>query len=185
MIVQCDCGAFQAELTGYPKNSPGRLVCYCKDCQAYLQKLGREDLLDTHGGTEVYPVYPSEIRIISGADKLQCNRLTQRGLNRWSTTCCNAPIANTAPGFPWVGFLHSAFKANDAASPAALGPIRSRVFGRDAKGNPPFKIAEKLDFKAVMAVFPFILKGKMFGKSKNNPFFQQDGKTPIKAPKLL
>lgn len=185
MIIQCDCGAFKAELTGFPKNTPGRLVCYCADCQAYLQKLGRAEHLDAHGGTEVIPVYPDEFKILSGADKLQCNRLTKKGLNRFSTTCCNSPIANCVAGFPWVGVLHSAYTASDAGSLERLGPIRSRIMGKSATGSPPFKIAAKLDFKAFLAVFPFMLKGKLFGKARNNPFFEADGKRPITEPKLL
>lgn len=185
MKIQCDCGAFKADLTAFPKNTPGRLACYCKDCQTFLHRLGRAELLDAYGGSEIIPVYPSEFTIISGEDKLRCNRLTQDGLYRWSTTCCNSPVANTKPNFPWIGILHSAYTASDPDSLTGLGPIRSRIFGRDATGDPPFKISQKLDLKAALAVLPFLLKGKLFGKSRNHPFFGPDGKTPIKEPEHL
>ena len=90
MRIQCDCGGFQAELTHFPAHSPGRLMCYCADCQRFLEKIERKDLLDAYGGTEVVPVYPSEIRILQGEDLLVCNRLSPQGLFRWSTRCCNS-----------------------------------------------------------------------------------------------
>ena len=185
MRIQCDCGSFQADLTGFPRNSPGRLACYCNDCQAYLEKLGRKDLLDAYGGTEVIPVYPSEFVIASGKEHLRCNRLSRKGLNRWSATCCNSPIANTKANFPWVGILHNAYRAADPQALDRLGPVRSRIMGKYAKGKPPFEIAERINFKAMMSVLPFLLKGKLFGKSKPNPFFKEDGTTPISEPKLL
>jgi hypothetical protein len=59
MKIQCECGAFSATLNAFPKATPGRLVCYCDDCQSYLHHLGRADLLDANGGTEVIPAYPA------------------------------------------------------------------------------------------------------------------------------
>ncbi len=92
MHARCDCGAFEAELTHFPAHSPGRLMCYCDDCQRFLEKLGRPELLDAYGGTEVVPVYPCEIHIIRGREQLVCNQLSPKGLFRWSSRCCNSPL---------------------------------------------------------------------------------------------
>lgn len=186
MRVQCECGKFQAELTGFPRNTPGRLACYCDDCQTYLSHLGREDLLDSAGGTEVIPVYPSEFKILDGREYLKCTHLSPNGLPRWSTTCCNTPVGNTRPGFPWVGLLHRVYTIKDPRSlETALGSIKSRIRGRFARGTPPAGTTDNLRLKDVMTVLPFILKGKLFGKSKNSPFFQPDGVTPIVEPHVL
>lgn len=185
MKISCDCGSFTAELTHVPGHTPGRLVCYCRDCQSYLERLGRGDLLDPYGGTEVIPAYPSEVRFTSGTNQLVCNRLTADGLYRWSTRCCHSPIANTRPGFPWAGFLHNTLRAGDTDNLDRLGPVRSRIHGRDAKGQPPFRISDKIDLRDMLTVFPFLLKGKLGGKGKNSPFFKADGVTPIFAPHLI
>lgn len=185
MHISCDCGSFKAELLAFPRNSPGRLACYCKDCQAYLNKIDREDVLDEFGGSEIIPVYPSELKILQGRESLKCYRLTEKGLYRWAAGCCNTPLVNTRPGFPWAGIFHTAYKNSDPGSLDSLGEIKSRIFGRDAKGQPPFNISEKLGFQAMMTVMPFVIKGKMFKKSEGSEFFESDGRTPITTPEIL
>ena len=185
MKIQCDCSKFQAELTGFPKNTPGRLFCYCNDCQSYLKKLGREDLLDAYGGTQIIPVYPSEISIISGKELLVCNRLSPNGLNRWSTSCCNSPIANTKAGFPWAGMVHNVFTKQDPKFLENWGPIKSRTFGKCATGNPTFEITPKVSIKDMLVVVPFIIRGKFKRAHKNSIFFKNDQKTPSIEPRLL
>lgn len=185
MRIQCDCGAFQAELTSFPAHSPGRLICYCADCQHFLEKIGREDLLDAYGGTEVVPVYPSEIRILEGEECLVCNRLTPKGLFRWSTRCCNSPICNVRPRFPWVGIFHSVYRAADPECLDSVGPVRSRIYGRDAKVQPPFPISERIGVRDMLIVLPFVAKGFISGKHNHSPFFEADNVTPIVPPRLL
>lgn len=185
MHISCDCGQFKAQLPVFPKNTPGRLMCYCDDCQQYLQKLERTDLLDDYGGTEVIPVYPDDIQFLQGADKLQCNRLTERGNNRWSATCCNSPIANTPAGIPWVGVFHQTFTQADASYLDKLGSVRGRIHGLHAREGAPFKISPKIGFKDMLIVMPFIIKGKLFKKHLNSPFFETDNRTPVCEPRVL
>ncbi len=182
-IIQCECGKFQAELTHFPEHSPGRLACYCDDCQTYLHALGREDLLDSAGGTEVIPVYPADCKILSGQEVLKCNRLSPNGLYRWSTTCCNTPIANTRPGLPWLGIIYRAYTAKDPrVLENTFGPVRSAIMGRFARGTPPPYVSSRIGFKDMLTVLPFLLKGKLLGRAKPSPFFRADGVTPIVAP---
>lgn len=185
MRVRCDCGAFQAELTHFPAHSAGRLVCYCSDCQRYLEKLGRPDLFDAYGGTEIIPVYPSEIRIIKGQEQLVCNQLSPDGLFRWSTRCCNSPIGNIQAKFPWFGILHSVYLAADPECLERLGPVRSRIYGRNAQGAPPFPISRKMGLEDMFKVLPFIARGVLGGKYKGSPFFRTDNVSPIARPRLL
>lgn len=186
MEIQCECGKFRAELRAFPGNTPGRLVCYCDDCQMYMRHLGRTDLLDANGGTEVIPAYPADVKVLQGLEHLKCTRLTATGTFRFSTSCCNTPIANARPGEPWMGFLHCVYTAGDARTlDQTFGPVRSRIMGRYAKGTPPAGTPNTFDLRAMVTVLPFLLKGKILRKSKASPFFADDGITSIVAPQVL
>lgn len=184
MEIQCECGKFRAELTRFPKNTPGRLKCYCDDCQAYLKYLKRSDLLDENAGTEVIPAFPADIKLIQGKDLVKCVRLSPKGMFRFYTACCNTPIANTDPIRPWAGILHRMYTVKDPEFlEKALGPVRSSIMGMYAKGTPPAGTPQKFNLKALVTVLPFILKGKLLGKAKPSPFF--DNGEPIAIPKIL
>jgi hypothetical protein len=186
MEVQCECGKFQARLKAFPRNTPGRLVCYCDDCQIYLQHIKRSDLLDVNGGTEIIPAYPADVEILSGKKLLICTRLSEKGMFRFSTSCCNTPIANTRPHTPWIGFLNRVYTVRTPdILEQKLGPIRCRVMGRFAKGTPPAGTPKNLNFAAMASVIPFVLKGKLLKKSIPSPFFEQDSSTPISEPHVL
>jgi len=185
MDIQCECGQFHARLKAFPRNTPGRLVCYCDDCQAYLHHLKRNDLLDAHGGTEVIPAYPADIEILSGREHLKCTRLSPKGAFRFSVSCCNSPIVGLRPGMPWASFPRSAYPVDEQQLDQTLGPVRSRVMGRYAQGTPPAGTADKLNLKAVMTVLPFMLKGVLLKKSRPSPFFAEDGLTPIVMPQIV
>lgn len=187
MEIQCQCGKFRAKLKGFPDSSPGRLVCYCDDCQTYLRYLQRTDLLDSNAGTEVIPAYPADVEILLGKEHLKCTRLSPAGTFRFSTSCCNTPIANTRPGRPWTGFLRCVYTAGGDADglDQLLGPVRSRIMGQYAAGTPPAGTPKKFSLRALMSVMPFMVKGKLLGKAKPSPFFAADGITPIVAPHVL
>jgi len=185
MYISCECGKFKADLTGFPGNTPGRLVCYCNACRSFLEKINRTDLLDEFGGTEIIPAYPAEIEIIHGKDNLKCNWLTEAGTYRWTTTCCNSPIVNTKGVFPWAGIYHSAYTNENSSALDQLGKVRCRVFGRDALAGAPFKISDSIKFKDMLKVAPFIIRGKIQKKGHNSPFLDSDNLTPICTPELL
>ena len=186
MEVQCECGKFRAELKSFPENTPGRLKCYCDDCQIYLHYLKRGELLDSNGGSEMIPAYPADVNILSGKDLLNCTRLSSNGMFRFSTSCCNTPVANTRPNTPWIGFHRRVFTVKDPdILNRTLGPIRSSVMGRYAQGIPPAGTPKNFNLKAILSVMPFLLKGKLLKKSKPSPFFMKDGVTAIKDPYVL
>ena len=187
MEIQCECGKFRAKLKAFPDSTPGRLVCYCDDCQQYLRYLKRTDLLDANGGTEVIPAYPADVEILCGREYLRCIRLSPRGTFRFFASCCNTPIANTRPGEPWAGFLRFVYTAGGDARKLdqVLGPVRSRIMGRYAQGTPPVGTPEKFNLKAFLTVMPFMLKGKLLGKTRPSPFFAENGATAIAVPHVL
>ncbi|RFP87627.1 hypothetical protein DZK27_11595 [Rhodobacteraceae bacterium 63075] len=154
-------------------------MCYCDDCQAFAEMIGRADVMDKWGGTEIVPAYPCDITILKGGELLCHSQVPRKRLHRFSTTCCNAPIANAMPGFPWVGLFHSVYSAADPDALGRFGKLRSRIMGRYAKGAPNFKISDKISMRDMLVVLPFIMKGKIFGKHKGSPFFEAGGATPI------
>lgn len=186
MRVQCECGKFKAEILTFPDNTPGRCVCYCDDCQTYLHSIGRDDLMDAAGGAEIIPVYPENFKIVEGADQLKCTRLSPKGLYRWWTGCCRTPVGNMMAGFPWIGMSDLIFNSKDRSTlERSLGPIKSRINGKFARGERPDGTSEKTGFKDLVVILPFVLKGLFQKKSKNSPFFKEDGKTPVVEPEVM
>jgi hypothetical protein len=184
MEVQCECGKFRAELNRFPKNTPGRLKCYCDDCQTYLHYLKRADLLDENGGTEIIPFYPADIKITAGQNLIKCVRLHPGGMFRFATACCNTPTANTDPKRPWAGIHRRMFTNKDTdILEKALGKVKSSIMGKYAKGTPPPGTPQTYDFNGMRIVMPYILRGVFLGKSKPSPFFND--REPIVAPKVL
>jgi len=150
-----------------------------------LHFLGRADLLDKNGGTEIIPVYPADVRLQEGQEHLRCTRLAPSGMFRFSTTCCNSPIGNTDSKRPWFGVFYRAFTVEDPNYLSQmLGPVRSSIMGRYAKGTQPPGTPQTFDFKAFRTVMPFIVKGKIGGKARPSPVFGADG-TPVVAPHAL
>lgn len=184
--IRCSCGKFRAELTEFPKATPGRLQCYCDDCQLYMVQLGRTDLLGPSGVSEVIPTYPASFKIVAGQEHLKCTRLSANGMFRFSTTCCNSPVANTSPGTPWVGVMRSMYTQDDAQLPEkAVGNVRASIMGKFATGPVPAGVPAKMNFKGFVTVMPFMLKGFLGKKIMPSPFFKEDGKTPVVAPTIL
>lgn len=184
--VQCECGKFKAEIKKFPKDTAGRCVCYCDDCQTYLHYLGKSNLADSAGGSEIIPVYPTNFKILQGQELLSCVRLSPQGLFRWYTSCCKTPVGNLMAHFPWIGTYNRIYTVQDPHFvEKSLGKIKSRIQGKFARGTKPKGTSDKMGIKDAMAVVPFILKGFLTGKAKGSPLFENDGTTPIIKPTIL
>jgi hypothetical protein len=84
--IRCSCGALRGFARGVSRNNGRRLACYCDDCQSFAHFLGRaDDVLDAHGGTDVFSMTLAHLEITEGADQLACVRLTAGGMFRWYT----------------------------------------------------------------------------------------------------
>src|SRR5713226_4481912 len=108
--LKCNCGALRGVASGISKSSGNRIVFMCDDCQAYAHFLGRaKEILDDNGGTDVFPVTPSNLKITHGIENLKCLRLTDKGMIRWYAGCCKTPIANSMPSprAPFAGVIHT------------------------------------------------------------------------------
>ncbi len=183
--IHCDCHNVQIQLENFPKSCAGRIVCYCDDCQKYLRKIDREELLDSYGGSEIIPIHPGCFNITQGQENLICYSLSPRGLRRWTAKCCNTPIVNTTSSLPWMGLSNAVFENSRLNREKELGEIKVRVMGKFMHGKPPFKVSQKVKFLDLFKLSSYLIKGLLFKDLRRNPLFQEDGSTTIFPVVLL
>jgi hypothetical protein len=159
-MLRCQCGLVQGSVGPISPWLNKRIVCMCRDCQAFAHYLGRADqMLDLLGGTEVAPVHPGRIHFTQGQDKLACVRLSDDGLRRWYTTCCKTPVANTHPKnwLPFASLHQSIFENSDLSS---MGPVYARINSKKGHGT----------FKAIVSTLRFLTVGIIRGLKTPWPF---------------
>jgi hypothetical protein len=182
--LRCNCGKLKGILQ--PTKDINRCVCYCADCQAFARFLNREhDILDEIGGTSILQTVPKHVSFLEGTENLACIRLTENGLLRWYASCCNTPIGNTPPNFklPFIGLIHNCLSTEPASLDATFGPIRMHVSTQDAIGEPKPK---SMGFLAgTLRVMGMVLRSRLDGSYKHNPFFVSARGVPIVTPKVL
>lgn len=182
--LKCSCGAVTGSVeTGH---RTGHSLCYCKDCQAFARFLGREaEILDARGGCENIQTVPKYVRFDTGAEHLACMRLSEKGLLRWYTACCNTPIGNTLPTckLPFIALARPCLEAADPTVEQSFGPVRSSVFTSGARGEPKPK-----PFGAIGAIFWILgntTRRRFTGDFSPNPFFDTVADRPIAEPAVL
>lgn len=187
--IRCECGAVQGRLRTTKPGAATRLVCYCKDCQAFAHYLGcAEATLNANGGTEICQLAPRELEFGQGVEALACLRLTPSGPLRWYAKCCHTPIAIT-PASRRVSFagmvLSCVARAPAMDAEAAFGPVRMHIFKQSATGErraldglPGMKPARMLSLALRMC------GALLSGRHRLNPFFDAGG-APIASPHAL
>jgi hypothetical protein len=134
--IRCRCGEVRGTVTDPSPGAVNRVVCYCDDCQAFLHQLGRAELLNAKGGSDIVQVAPATVSFTKGQDRIAGLRLTSKGLYRWYATCCNTPVGNTmSPSIPFVGIIAQSF--DPARLDDAFGAPVGEIFGKCAVGEPP------------------------------------------------
>lgn len=172
----CRCGAVAGRVTGASPKTVNRLVCYCDDCQALLHYLGRGELLDAQGGSDIVQVAPASLRFERGSEKIVGVRLGEKGMFRWYSSCCKTPLGNTAgPKLPFVGVVAQAFK--NPERDALFGPSRAAVFGKFAIGTAP-EGSTRFNFRFVARVIRMLLGWRLGGQAWPNPFFERTTGAP-------
>ena len=64
--LSCTCGTVKGKLK-VVDGSFLRIHCLCCDCQSFASYLGNEEnILDEHGGTELFQTYPAYMEITEG-----------------------------------------------------------------------------------------------------------------------
>lgn len=182
--LRCRCGTLRG-LVAHPERV-SRGVCYCKDCQAFAHFLGKtDDILDEMGGTDVMATLPKYVTFTQGLEALACMSLTETGMLRWYTSCCNTPIGNTPRDFriSHVGLIHTCLANPPGTLDESFGPVRMRVNTKSAKGKP-----KTLPISTVTSILRFLsslIRTRLDGSYKTTPFFTPDQGTPVIPPKVL
>src|SRR5262249_41181294 len=132
--LSCRCGEVRGLVRDASPATANRVVCYCDDCQAFLHYLGRTDLLDAQGGTDIVQVAPASLTF-DRRERIVGVRLGPKGLYRWYASCCRTPVGNTVgPAIPFVGIVAQAF--GGGADHLFGRPVGS-ILGKFAIGTPP------------------------------------------------
>ncbi len=185
--LRCRCGAVRGVMTGVSPATGTHVVCYCNDCQAFARFLGQDGVVDAWGGTDIFQVSPSQIRVTEGADHLACVRLSEKGLFRWYAGCCQTPIGNMlGPALPFIGVVR-AFRdpSAGAGADAALGPPRGHIWGQFAVGGCPAHAHPKAPLGLTLRMLRPMLGWWIGGKGQPQPFFDGVTGAPRVAPKVL
>jgi len=166
------------------------MVCHCDDCQTFAQFLGRaSDVLDAHGGTDVFSTTLARLEITEGADQIACVRFKADGMYRWYAACCKTPIGNTFPDprSPFISVVHSCMdhEAGGHSRDEAFGPIRIRANGRFATGDLSTLDAHP---KIPASMLPIVLKlfvAKLRGEHSPSPFYDHETREFRVVPNVL
>jgi hypothetical protein len=167
------------------------VVCYCGDCQAFAHFLGRAaEVLDPHGGTEIFQTSPARVEITQGRERLACMRLTPKGLLRWYAGCCNTPIGNTliTRAVPFVGLIQLQAYSGPAmrSRDASLGRVRAHVNTGAAKPDAGGqKVRTSGVLPSILRFAGLVLQARLRGDHKRSPFFDAGSGEPSVTPRVL
>ncbi|OOF22990.1 hypothetical protein BZJ19_13845 [Salinivibrio proteolyticus] len=172
--IQCACGQVTGEIIDARRSQ--RCVCYCKDCQAFAEKLGYHTELKPGGGTEILQITPAQLRVYRGRDKLSCARLSEKGLYRWYASCCHTPIANTiSAAIPFIGIISSCYHI-EGDNEEEIGPVRWYVQGQDARSPIPEKnVHPRFPLSLMIRTALRIGWARLLGQHRPNAFFDRQG----------
>ena len=188
VALRCRCGTLRGQVDATPahgRRTGLHIACYCADCRAFALALERPDVLDAAGGTAIWQTTPARVSFQSGTEQLRCLRLSDKGMLRWHTACCNTPIGNTmsSPGFPFAGLIRACMELSDGQQAALLGPATG-VNGRSAKGQAPAGTEATASLGTILRTIAFLLRGRLAGAQKPTPFFDAAG-LPVVTPRVL
>jgi len=174
--IGCQCGQVSGKVILSSEKELNRLVCCCKDCQNFANKLNAENVLDEFGGTELLQVLPSSIQLEQGIDKLLCVKLSAKGLHRWYTVCCNTLVGNSISAkVPFFGIINSFVKLDNRGLDA-IKPISIYLYARDALKPIPLKNSHsKMPITLLGRALFKMLLSKIKGNGLPSPFYSENG----------
>lgn len=185
--LRCRCGHVRGAAREVAPSAGFRFVCYCRDCQAFSRFLDRPDVLDAAGGTDIFQMPAGRVTLTAGADAVHCLCLSGK-VFRWYADCCRTPIGNTAgPRFPVVGLIHSFMSdaAGGLSRDEMLGAPLCRIYERSAIGPLPPNAPPPPSFLVFARRTSKILGWWARGLGRPNPFFDDETKAPLSAPRVL
>ena len=175
--LRCRCGEVRGVAVDLSPRTVNRVVCYCDDCQAFAHQLGRADLLNAQGGSDVVQMAPAALSFTQGQHRIAGLRLKPNGLYRWYAKCCNTPVGNTlTPMIPFVGLLAPAF--DKSRWDDAVGGPSGAIFGKFAVGGPPPRSTGAnlpLVWQAIRRLLGWWIKRRAWP----HPFFSRETGAPL------
>src|SRR5437660_3577353 len=81
--LRCRCGEVVGRVENASPQKVNRVICYCDDCQAFAHQLGRAELLNAQGGSDIVQVAPASLTFVKGQQHIAGLRLAPKGLFRW------------------------------------------------------------------------------------------------------
>lgn len=185
--LRCRCGHVHGAANVVARNGGFRFICYCNDCQAFARFLGRADVLDSAGGTDIFHMPAGRVKFAAGTDAVRCLQFS-KSVFRWYADCCRTPIANTAGArFPVVGIIHAFMDhAVDGRSrDERLGAPLCRIFEQSATGTLPLNAPPPRSLGLVAVRIPTLLGWWWRGLGRPNPFFDAQTQAPISQPRIF
>jgi hypothetical protein len=182
--LRCQCGTLRGHVSR-PERAT-RIVCYCKDCQAFARFLGKPDaILDNLGGSDILAVHPQTVTFTEGQQALACMSLSPSGMLRWYASCCNTPIGNTSRDFrmAYVGLSHSCLEKPGSSITEVFGPVRLRSVTKSAKG--PVESSVLANAVGIAGIIASVIGARLSGSCKRTPFFDVANGTPVAVPTVL
>lgn len=138
--LRCQCGSIHGRVN--PRRAYVRATCYCRDCQAYARHLGRGDVMDGRGGTDIVAMNPDAVTFTAGEEHIAGLCLREGGLLRWYAACCRTPLANTPHdgAVAYVGIvaacLHDAADVDAVFGPPGRIVLNAESASGDVRGTP-------------------------------------------------
>jgi hypothetical protein len=186
--LRCACGKLHGSALGLSPRSGFRVICYCRDCQAFARFLGRSDIVDRWGGTEIFQTAPARVSIASGTETLSCVRLSPKGMHRWYCGDCKTPLGNTlGPKFPFVGVVHSFidYEARGRTAAELFGSPVAYGFPEAAIGGPPPHTRDNPKLRYLAKISGSLGKWWVTGAGKPSPFFVERTGAPRASVAVL
>ena len=177
--LRCRCGEVRGSVANVSPRTVNRVVCYCDDCQAFAHHLGRADLLDALGGTDIVQVAPASLAFVQGRQRIVGFRLTPKGLFRWHSSCCNTPLGNTLkPTIPFVGIVAQAFALEGQRPDDLFGKPIGAILGKFAIGDVPER-SRGIRLPLLLRTLRMVLGWRLRRKTWPHPFFARETRSPI------
>jgi hypothetical protein len=93
MPLACRCGRVRGTACDVSASNGFRFVCYCSNCQAFARFLGRADVLDPAGGTDIFHMPLGRVKITAGTDAVRCLSFSQARDSKIKSASCRQNVA--------------------------------------------------------------------------------------------
>jgi hypothetical protein len=183
--LRCRCGAVTGRVQRASPSTLNRVVCYCSDCQAFAHYLGRADLLDAQGGSDIVQAAPAAIEFQRGTEHIAALRLSEKGLYRFYVDCCKTPVGNlVGPAIPFIGIVAQAFEGDARSRDELVGRPTGAVHGQDAIGMPP-PGSRRVRPRVMLRALRLVIGWRLTGQAWPHPFFDRGARVPKFPVKVI